>query len=98
MQSVEQRSPGINQILIKIEYIVGKQIGKQQQTDYDIRRREQQLHPSALFQNMPGIRNRAKIKLKQGRRQITAQEISIVQYVAKTGIRILCQKPDVVCF
>ena len=97
MQSIEQRTSDIDQILIEIKHIVTEHIGKQQQTDYDIRRREQQLHPSALFQNMPGIRNRAKIKLKQGRRQITAQEISIVQHIAECGIRSLCQKPDVVC-
>ena len=97
MQSVEHRTSCIDQIPVKIEHIVAEQIGKQQQTDYDIRRREQRLHPSALFQNMPGIRNRAKIKLKQGRRQITAQEISIVQHIAECGIRSLCQKPDVVC-
>ena len=86
MQSIEQRASGIDQILIEIEHIVAEQIVKQQQTDHGIRRRNQNLHPPAFFQNMPGIGECTKIKLKQRRSQITAQEISIVQHIAKTGI------------
>ena len=86
MQSIEQRASGIDQIFIKVKHIVKESIGALQQTDHGIRRCKQKLHPSALFQNMPGIGECAKIKLKQRRSQITAQEISIVQHIAKTGI------------
>lgn len=65
MQSIEQWTSDIDQILIEIKHIVTEHIGKQQQADHGIRGREQQLHPSALFQDMPGIRKRTKIKLKQ---------------------------------
>ena len=98
MQSIEQRASCVNQILIEIEHIVEYHIGKQHQADHGIRNREQQLHPSALFQNMPRIRNRAKIQLKQKRCQITVEKISVVQKIAEGGIRFLSQKPYVVCF
>ena len=57
MQPVEHGTSGVDQILIEIEHIVAEHIGKKQQTDHGIRNREQQLHPSVLFQNMPRIRN-----------------------------------------